>query len=435
MKQTFWQGRYRTWVIVLSCLLCFASLATAQQRATQNKILGGYFEEWSIYGANYNVSNLQNNGVAGRLSHLLYAFGNVNNAGVPDAQCHLADPWADYQNASLPSVNGTPFTEWPFGNFGALIQLKQLHPELKIIISLGGASAANTAGFVFAASTEAGRKSLAASCIDMFIKGNVGPDWSGNPVSTGSLFDGIDVDWEFPAAADKHNFTLLLREFRKQLNALGKQNKKHYLLTIFAPAGAQNYSNMELSEVAEQLDFMNVQGYDLHGTWESSTNHASSLFDSKRDPSFGQGLSLEAVVEAYLKAGVPAKKLVVGVPLYGYGWMGVPDRNAGLYQDAMGPATSPPGDTLATDGVATYSTLASLPDFTRYFDRKRIAQWIYRPGTQTFWTFDDPVTVSAKMLYVNRRVPGGLGGAYVWALKDDDSSGTMMKTMAAGLGR
>ena len=435
MKQTFCKGRYRTWVIVLSTLICLASLATAQQRAAQKKILGGYFEEWSIYGANYNVANLQNNGVADRLSHLLYAFGNVTNAGVPDAQCHLADPWADYQNASLPSVNGNPYTEWPFGNFGALIQLKQLHPELKIIISLGGASAANTAGFVFAASTEAGRKSLAASCIDMFIKGNVGPDWSGNPVSTGSLFDGIDIDWEFPAAADKHNFTLLLREFRKQLNALGKQNRKHYLLTIFAPAGAQNYSNMELSNVARQSDFMNVQGYDLHGTWENSTNHASSLFDSKQDPSLGQGLFLEAVVEAYLKAGVPARKLVLGVPLYGYGWTGVPDVNAGLYQSATGPATSPPGDTLQTDGVATFATLSRLPDFTRYFDAKRIAQWIYRPGTQTFWTFDDPVTASAKMLYVNLRVPGGLGGAYVWAVKDDDSNGTMMKTMAAGLSR
>jgi chitinase len=425
----------RTWVIVLSALMLCASLAGAQQRPRHAKILGGYFEEWSIYGANYNVANLQANGVVDRLSHLLYAFGNVTNAGVPDAQCHLADPWADYQNASLPSVSGQPFTEWPFGNFGALIQLKQLHPELKILISLGGASAANTAGFVFAANTDAGRKSLAASCIDMFIKGNVGTDWNGNPVSTGSLFDGIDIDWEFPTAADTRNFTLLLREFRKQLDALGKQKKKQYLLTIFAPAGAQNYTNIELAKASRQLDFMNVQGYDLHGTWENSTNHASSLFDSKQDPSFGQGLFIEAVIAAYLKAGVPPQKLVLGIPLYGYGWMGVADTNAGLYQDATGPATSPPGDTLFTDGVATYSTLATLPDFTRYFDEKRIAQWIYRPGTETFWTFDDPFTVTAKMLYVNLRVPGGLGGAYVWALKDDDVNGTMMKTMAVGLGR
>jgi chitinase len=141
------------------------------------------------------------------------------------------------------------------------------------------------------------------------------------------------------------------------------------------------------------------------------------------------------VIEAYLKAGVPARKLVLGVPLYGRGWMGVPPANHGLYQDATGAAPFPPGDPLITDGVATYATLSSLPGFNHYFDAKRIAQWIYSPDTQTFWTFDNPLTATAKMVYVQVRVPGGLGGAYVWALKDDDANGTMMKTMAAGLGR
>ena len=201
------------------------------------KVMAGYFEEWSIYGAGYNVANLQNNHVADHITHLLYAFGDVYGPNGADAQCHLADPWADYQNAGLPSVSGAPYINWPFGNFGALKQLKQLHPKLKALISLGGASSSNANGFAVAASSEVGRRSLAASCIDMFINGNVGTDWAGNPVSTGSLFDGFDIDWEFPSAADKHNFTLLLLEFRRQLDALAKQNKRRYLLTIFAPAG------------------------------------------------------------------------------------------------------------------------------------------------------------------------------------------------------
>jgi chitinase len=49
--------------------------------------------------------------------------------------------------------------------------------------------------------------------------------------------------------------------------------------------------------------------------------------------------------------------------------------------------------------------------------------WIYDPKTQTFWTYDDPVTVWLKTAYVRTRVPGGLGGAFVWALKDDDANG------------
>jgi hypothetical protein len=47
----------------------------------------------------------------------------------------------------------------------------------------------------------------------------------------------------------------------------------------------------------------------------------------------------------------------------------------------------------------------------------------------------NPATALLKMIYIDLKVPGGLGGAYVWALKDDDANGTMVKTMAAGLGR
>jgi chitinase len=365
------------------------------------------------------------------LSHVLYAFGNVApTSGAPNAQCQLADTWADYQTPYLPTVSGQPYSGPLYGNFAALSQLKQLHPNLKIMISLGGASSANANGFAYAASTPALRSQLAASCIDLFIKGNIA-----DGVSAAGLFDGFDIDWEFPAAADKHNFTLLLQEFRNQLDALGKQNHRHYLLSIFAPAGSQNYTNLELKNVAAQLDFLNLQGYDLNGTWDSVTNHASSIFDSRQDPNAGQGLFVDAVVSAYLNAGVPGRKLVVGVPLYGRGWTGVPNVNGGLYQTSTGAAPSPSGDTLQTDGVATFMTLQSLPGFESHFDARRIAHWLYAPSTQTFWSYDDPFIAKAKTIYIDRRVHGGLGGAVVWAVKDDDANGTMMKTLAHGLGR
>lgn len=424
-------------LVLLTAFVAFISFssAAAQTFRAPKKILAGYFEEWSIYGANYNIANLQQNGVANHISHLIYAFGNVAGPSGPDAQCYLADPWADYQTPYLPSVNGDPYTSWPYGNFGALIQLKQLHPKLRIMISLGGASAANTAGFAYAASTAALRKQLAASCIDMFIKGNVGTDWGGNPVSIGNLVSGFDIDWEFPTAADTANFTLLLKEFRAQLNALTEVTGTHYVLSIFAPAGSDNYSNIQLAAASKPLDFVNVQGYDFHGTWEMTTNHASPLFDNPKDPSFGDGFDIEDTTKAFLAAGVPARKLLVGVPFYGRGWTGVPGRNHGLFQPSTGPAPSPSGDSLQTDGVATYMTLAGLTGFNNYFDFRSLAQWTYNRETQTFWTFDNPSTVALKMLYVQARVPGGLGGAYFWAFKDDDANGTLTKQMAAGLGR
>jgi chitinase len=95
--------------------------------------------------------------------------------------------------------------------------------------------------------------------------------------------------------------------------------------------------------------------------------------------------------------------------------------------------TFPPADYLQTPGVITYLTVTGLTGFTRHFDYRRIAVWLYDPNTQTFWSYDDPVTVWLKTAYVRGRVPGGLGGASVWALKDDDANGTIVKTVAAGL--
>ena len=403
---------FRVLLIALLLTACGTALADDGK-----KVVGGYFEEWSIYFANFNIANLQNNGVADRLTHLFYAFGGVNSTG-----CVIADPFADYQ-ASLPTIIG-PYTGPLYGNFAALQQLKQLHPNLKVLISLAGAP-----GFSAAAATEAGRQAFVASCIDLFINGNVAPG-----ISAAGVFDGIDVDWEFPAASDTANVTLLMREFRQQLNALGRANHRHYLLTMFGPAGQQNFSNIELANVGRTLDFYNVQGYDFHGTWENSTNHDAPLYDSPQDPVASENFNINYTINAYLQAGVPGRKLVMGIPLYGRGWTGVPNIHHGLYQTSTGAAPFAPADFLQTPGVETYLTLstATSEGYQRYFDGRRIAAWLYNPSTQIFWTYDNALTVRLKTIYINH---GGLGGAFVWAVKDDDGNATLIKTMADGLSR
>lgn len=426
-------------------LLTFVTLLAAVVPSfAQDKILGGYFEEWSIYYAGYNIANLHQNGVANKLTHLFYAFANVTTTPTP--ACAIADSWADYQTPYLPSVSGVPYAGPIYGNFAAIQQLKQLHPKLKVLISVGGASAANTAAFATAASTAAGRQALASSCIDLFVNGNLAAG-----ISAPGLFDGFNLDWEFPAATDTKNFTALLAEFRSQLNALSKTTGKKYVLSFDGPAGAQNYVNIDLRNAAKQVDFITIDGYNYAGSWQTQTNHASPLFDSKQDPLFGQNLDIDATVNAYLKAGVPPHKYTMGLPLYATGWSGVPNVNHGLYQNSTGPSpvllsdgtglcTDLSGgtagcDTLLTPGLATYSTLSTLTanGYSKYFDPKRIAVSLYDPTGGTFYTYDDPTTAFLKMLYVDRKVPGGLGGAYVWAVKDDDANGTMVKTMAAGL--
>ena len=415
--------------VLVLCLMA-STLSLRAQGQRDGKIMGGYFEEWSIYGANYNIANLQQNGVAEKLTHLMYAFANVTTTPAP--ACAYADTWADYQSPYLPSVSGEAYNGPMYGNFAAIQQLKQLHPSLKVLMSIGGASAANTAAFASAASTPAGRQALAASCIDMFVEGNVAPG-----ISAPGLFDGFNIDWEFPTAADTQNFTALLAEFRKQLNTLSKSTGKAYVMSFDGPAGAQNYVNIDLKHSAEQVDFITIDGYNYAGSWDVQTNHASPLFDDRQDPLQGQGLDIDATVDAYLKAGVPPRKYTMGLPLYGAGWTGVPDVNHGLYQNSTGPSPVPPGDVLATPGLATYATLANAKanGYTWTFDARRVAVSLYDASSQTFYSYDDPNSAVLKMLYVEAKVPGGLGGAYVWALKDDDANGTMVKTMANVLGR
>ena len=116
MKHTFSQPMWQALSAGLFLTLLLASTTPAPaaddqpHNPDQHKILAGYFEEWSIYAANYNIANLQTNDVAAHISHLTYAFGNVAPiTGAPNAQCSIADTWADYQDPYLPSVSGQAY--------------------------------------------------------------------------------------------------------------------------------------------------------------------------------------------------------------------------------------------------------------------------------------------------------------------------------------
>ena len=408
-----------------------------------DKVMGGYFEEWGIHYGGFTIADLQRNGVADQLTHLIYAFGDVTPTSTPS--CAIEDPSEAYLDASLPSVSGKPYTAPLYGNFGAIRQLKQLHPRLKVLISLGG-QAGNSAGWVTAAATPGGRAALASSCIDLFVKGNIAAG-----IHAPGLFDGFNVDWEFPSAADKQNFTALLKEFRTELDALSKSTGKRYVLTFDSPADPRKYVNIDLKAAAAQVDFLTIDGYDLAAPEDMQTDEASSLYASIANPSLDGARDIDATVKAYLKAGVPAAKYAMGLPLYAVGWTGVPNLNRGLYQSAAGPARvlvadgsdfcpnpnksapSPGCDTILTPGFLTYATIEKLigmNGFTAWYDSARVGATLYNPLNRTFYTYDSPASVAAKTAYIKANK---LRGAYVWALNDDDPNGSLTKVIAAGL--
>jgi chitinase len=448
-----------------------ATTVTVKTLALSNLFVGGWYEEWGTYYANANVADLQSNGVAGVLTHVIYAFAKPIANG-SNVNCALADTYADYQKV-VPQVPGaTPAVAPLQGNFGALVQLKQLHPNLKVLISIGGWNPPTfNQLFDLAASTQAERQAFVGSCINTFIQGNIA-----SGVSTGTLFDGFDIDWEFPNANDTANFTALMTEFRNELTTLTGTTGRTYQVVADLAAGPSTpgaaadsgndggYDTINIAGLNAVLDYMNVDGYNYAGDWSNATNDASPLFDESASPLFGKGDTIDATVQYYLSHGASPAKYTMGFPLYGAGWAGgLTSTNGGMYQNATG-ITDPTGaltpngtapvpningvgncptgqnqgspaagcDFLLVDGLATYRSLVNMLNngFTPSYDSARCAARMFNPTTNTAFSYDNAQSVQCKVNYIKQY---GLGGGYVWAVKDDDPNGDLTKAIANDL--
>ncbi|GAA3794528.1 hypothetical protein GCM10022226_12370 [Sphaerisporangium flaviroseum] len=374
-----------------------------------------YFIQWGVYGRNFQVKDMDTSGAAARLTHVNYAFGNVG----ADGTCVSADAWADWQRplAAEQSVDGVADEPGQAlnGNLNQLKKLKAKHPGLKVLISLGGWTGSKY--FSDAVLTPESRGRLAASCVGLWLKG----DLPGLPAGAGAgVFDGIDLDWEWPGSEgntgnvirpeDKRNFTLFTAELRRQMNAYDAKSQ----LTAFLPAAAAKIdAGFEVRDVFKHLDFATVQGYDLHGSWENRTGHNGNLFTDRRDPNPVK-YSVDTTVRDYLSRGAPAKKIVVGVPAYGQGWTGVRSTGDGLWEPATGPA---PG--TWAPGTEDYKILVGKPG-QRYRDLRTGTLWLY-DGNE-FWSYDDPATMLQKAAYIRLK---GLGGSMMWSIDQDDAKASL----------
>ncbi|MEV0971311.1 glycosyl hydrolase family 18 protein [Microtetraspora glauca] len=425
----------------------------------------GYFVQWGIYGRQYFVKNLDTTGAAAKLTHLNYAFANIDPVkltclnGVtkgtssdpqdPNQGDGSGDADADYGRpmSSAQSVDGVADTGWEKlrGNYNQLRKLKAKYPNLKVLISLGGWTYSKY--FSDVAATDASRKKFVSSCIDMYIKGNL-PEYNsaGGPGSAAGIFDGIDLDWEWPGAEghagnhigpnDKANNTLLIAEFRKQLDALTVETGKRYQLTAFTPADPDKIAaGWDLPEVAKSLDIFNIQGYDFHGagsdnSWEPNrTGHQGNLYADTDDP-YSFHFSVENAVNVYLQAGVNPRKLTIGLAYYGRGWQGVADGGkSGEWQSATGAA---PGQFQEEAGTRGYSNLvASVPGCTVRHDEQAGATYCYTGSASQagqWWTFDDTWSIAKKTAWLRTK---GLLGVMIWEMSGD--TGTLTGAVDTGL--
>jgi GH18 family chitinase len=349
--------------------------------------LVGYFSSAAAADKKLQLKNA--NIPADRLTHIVYAFADVNVDGV----CSSV-------NAELDKIN-----------FPQLLDLKKQHAGLMTLISIGGAS--HSGNFAKAAATDATRAQLAQSCVN-FMKANG--------------FDGIDIDWEFPGPGDKANFTALLKALRAQLDIQGAADGRRYLLTIAAPAGRSHSANLDLGTIHPFLDWINLMTYDYVVAGSATTGLVAPLHAPPDDPSSSAAKPAENVdssVGAYLAAGVPAAKVLLGVRFVGTGWQGVPDVNHGLFQKVAPPVEG--GMNVASvdfgDLENTY-----LPAYPRYWHAQALVPWLYNtPNSGVLISYEDTQSLGIKANYALSKQ---LGGVFIWYVNADDAQWTLINALA-----
>jgi chitinase len=389
------------------------SLAQVTRPPQVHRMLVGYFPQWGLYSDSpYTVKTLVQSHGAAMLDQINYAQAFVTNG-----RCSIADPNADVNYSFTPESSITGKADDPNaplrGYFHQLMQFKKMYPNVKVLISLEG----RAADFAADAQPEQ-RAAFVASCVDLFIKGNLGPG-----MSASGLFDGVDVDWEFPRGADALNFVPLIEEFRKQMDAV----RPGLLLSVALGPSPHMYGDADLARVGTLVDEAGLMTYDFNGPWTSTTGLIAPL--SSSSPNDG---SVERSVAAWKTAGMPAQKLLIGLPFYGYGWRQVPTDNHGIGQDGMPIHGDRPYRFIQSLIVPTAQQAGAEAQVANttvvYRDPVSQAPWLF--DGSSFWTYEDPVSIRSKATYAAREQ---LAGFMVWELSGDTPDAELLKAAHAAL--
>lgn len=282
-------------------------------------------------------------------------------------------------------------------NFRKLNDLKRQNPSLKILISIGGWSWSKN--FSDAVLTGDGQKTFAKSAVDIMGKYNL---------------DGVDIDWEYPAIPgdkdnvyrpeDKRNYTLMFAAIRAELDALSKTTGKKYLLTT-AVGGFQKFiDNTEMGKAQEYLDYVNIMSYDNQSN-EIAIHH-TNLYPSDN---YEIKSSAATAIDGFIKAGVPAEKLVMGIAFYGRIFQLKRGASKGLGEE-IDKQIQGKGYTYIKD------SLVNKDEYYRYWDNPARAPYLYNFYKGIFVTYDDEESVKAKCEYVKEN---NMAGVMFWEYSSD----------------
>ncbi|KAF8706593.1 glycosyl hydrolase 18 family, partial [Rhizoctonia solani] len=360
------------------------------------KVNIAYFTNWGIYGRKFTPLDIN----IDSLTHIYYAFADTD----PETgRASLTDLWAD-QQITYPGDDNTAPGNNLYGNLKQLYLLKQKKRSLKTILSFGGWTYSQAGHFNFATNATS-RATFVKTAIQLLEDNG---------------FDGLDIDWEYPAAGEQaEGFVALLKETRAGLDAHAKSkgDTVPYQLNAAVPAGAQNYQNLKVKDMDKYLNYWTLMGYDYSGSWSSVSDYQANVYGGAIS-----GVSTSASTEWYLKNGASRNKFAIGMPIYGRGF----ENTDGIFKPFNGTG---PGTWEA--GVYDYKALP-FPNATVYNDMKNISSYSYDPIKKELISYDTPVVAAAKAKWVSKQ---GLAGAMFWELSADKNGTdslvwTVAKTMA-----
>ncbi|KAK0390017.1 hypothetical protein NLU13_2461 [Sarocladium strictum] len=357
-----------------------------------------YFTNWGIYGRNYQPADLP----ASKITHVLYSFLNLR----ADGTVYSGDTYADLEK-HYPDDSWNDVGNNAYGCVKQLYRLKKANRGLKTMLSIGGWTWSTN--FPAAAASASTRQTFAKSSVTLM------KDWG---------FDGIDIDWEYPKNdQEAANMVLLLQAVRDELDAYSADhaNGYHFQLSIAAPAGPDNYNLLKLQELGALLDHINLMAYDFAGSFSDYAGHQANLYPNPDNPN-STPFSTDVAVKAYIAGGVPAEKLVLGMPIYGRGYTGT---------DGLGKPFTGIGQGDWEAGIWDYKSLPKSGATIEY-DNVAHATYSWDPSTKELISFDTPDMVSEKVNYLKDL---GLGGSMFWEASGDRTGAqSLIGTSESALG-
>jgi chitinase len=354
--------------LILALLSCFVCSAWAA-----NQIC--YFPNWSTYRSGigkFGVDNINPN----LCTHVIYAFAVLDAASF---NMKVYDSNVD--------INSQFYAKF--------VALKSQNPKLKVLIALGGATDSQGGKYTQLVSSQ--------SKIDSFVKSVLA-------FLKQYKFDGLDVDWEFPGAADKAGFANLLAALRKAFDANG------YILSVAVSAGRWAIDDgYDVPAMSKAVDFINVMTYDMHGSWESQADNHAPLYKRSWETTDN---NVDYIINYWISKGASPSKINLGIPLYGRSWT-LSSKQVNPPAPASGAGAA--GTYTGEGGMLAYYEICGLirdSGWTVVQDPKKQAGPYAYSGTS--WVgYDDVAMVTIKTQYALTK---GLGGTMVWDISMDDFS-------------